>query len=113
MANQPFTGAGTGAPDWSLIPAPEDDGAADHLTEMALPDVALPATDGSEITLSKIEGRTVVYIYPMTGQPNPARGEVAITLDGRARKMRLSRVIVSSFSTPSASSESSSRTSSR
>ena len=72
MANQPFTGAGTGAPDWSLIPAPEDDGAADHLTEMALPDVALPATDGSEITLSKIEGRTVVYIYPMTGQPNVA-----------------------------------------
>lgn len=72
MANQPFTGAGTGAPDWSLIPAPEDDGAADHLTGMALPDVALPATDGSDVVLSKIEGRTVVYIYPMTGQPNVA-----------------------------------------
>ena len=72
MANQPFTGAGTGAPDWSLIPAPEDDGAANHLTGMALPDVALPATDGEDVTLSKIEGRTVVYIYPMTGQPNVA-----------------------------------------
>ena len=72
MANQPFTGAGTGAPDWSLIPAPEDDGAADHLTGMALPDVALPATDGSDVALSMIEGRTVVYIYPMTGQPNVA-----------------------------------------
>ncbi len=72
MANQPFTGAGTGAPDWSLIPAPEDDGAANHLTGMALPDVALPATDGEDVTLAKIEGRTVVYIYPMTGQPNVA-----------------------------------------
>ena len=72
MANQPFTGAGTGTPDWSLIPAPEDDGAADHLTGMALPDVALPATVGSDVALSKIEGRTVVYIYPMTGQPNVA-----------------------------------------
>ena len=72
MANQPFTGAGTGAPDWSLIPAPEDDGAANHLTGMALPDVALPATDGENVTLAKIEGRTVVYIYPMTGQPNVA-----------------------------------------
>lgn len=72
MANQPFTGAGTGAPDWSKIPAPEDDGAADHLTGMALPDIALPATDGSKVTLATIPGRTVVYLYPMTGQPNVA-----------------------------------------
>jgi len=72
MSNQPFTGAGTGAPDWSLIPAPEDDGAAQHLTGMALPDVVLVATDGEAVNLANVGGRVVVYIYPMTGQPNVA-----------------------------------------
>ncbi|MET0605505.1 MAG: peroxiredoxin [Beijerinckiaceae bacterium] len=55
--------------DWSKIPAPEDDGAADHLEEMTVPDVSLPATDGSQVSLAKLEGRTVVYAYPRTGQP--------------------------------------------
>lgn len=72
MTNQPFAGAGTGAPDWSLIPAPEDDGAADHLTGMALPDVTLPATKGDAVNLGTVGGRVVVYAYPMTGQPNVA-----------------------------------------
>jgi len=72
MSSQPFTGAGTGAPDWSLIPAPEDDGAAQHLTGMALPDVVLVATDGEAVNLANVGGRVVVYIYPMTGQPNVA-----------------------------------------
>ena len=57
------------------IPAPQDDGAARHLTGMALPDLALPATSGAPVNLSKLEGRTVVYIYPRTGVPgqhNPA-----------------------------------------
>ena len=51
------------------IPAPQDDGAADHLTGMALPDLALPPTDGSDVNLSKQRGRTIVYIYPRTGVP--------------------------------------------
>ena len=51
------------------IPVPQDDGAARHLAGMALPDLALPATDGSTIDLSKLKGRTVVYIYPRTGVP--------------------------------------------
>ena len=34
-----------------------------------LPDLALPATDGAPVNLSKLEGRTVVYIYPRTGVP--------------------------------------------
>ena len=51
------------------IPAPQDDGAADHLAGMTLPDLALPATDGSEVNLSKQRGRTIVYIYPRTGVP--------------------------------------------
>jgi peroxiredoxin len=51
------------------IPAPQDDGAARHLTGMKLPDLALPATSGASVNLSKLKGRTVVYIYPRTGVP--------------------------------------------
>jgi peroxiredoxin len=51
------------------IPAPQDDGAARHLSGAKLPDVTLPATDGPQVNLSKLKGRTVVYIYPRTGVP--------------------------------------------
>jgi peroxiredoxin len=51
------------------IPAPLDDGAAKHLAGMKLPDLALPATSGSAVNLSKLKGLTVVYIYPRTGVP--------------------------------------------
>ena len=51
------------------IPIPQDDGAARHLQGMALPDLALPATDGTRINLAQLPGRTVVYIYPRTGVP--------------------------------------------
>jgi peroxiredoxin len=51
------------------IPAPQDDGAAKHLAGMKLPDLALPATSGASVNLTKLEGRTVVYIYPRTGVP--------------------------------------------
>jgi peroxiredoxin len=53
----------------SGIPAPQDDGAADHLTGMRLPDLALPATSGAPVNLSRLPGRTVLYIYPRTGVP--------------------------------------------
>ena len=51
------------------LPAPVDDGAADHLTGLALPDLTLPATDGQPVALGQLPGRWVVYVYPMTGQP--------------------------------------------
>ena len=51
------------------IPAPQDDGAAKHLAGQKLPDLALPATDGASVNLSKLKGRTVIYIYPRTGVP--------------------------------------------
>ena len=51
------------------IPVPQDDGAARHLAGMRLPDLALPATDGTEVNLASLPGRTVVYIYPRTGVP--------------------------------------------
>ena len=54
------------------IPVPQDDGAARHLTGLNLPALALPATDGSPVDLSKLKGRTVVYIYPRTGVPGQA-----------------------------------------
>jgi peroxiredoxin len=51
------------------IPVPQDDGAARHLAGMRLPDLALPATSGPPVNLSKLKGRSVVYIYPRTGVP--------------------------------------------
>jgi peroxiredoxin len=51
------------------IPAPQDDGAARHLVGMKLPDLALPATDGALVNLSRLKGRTVLYVYPRTGVP--------------------------------------------
>ena len=54
------------------IPVPEDDGATRHLTRIKLPDLALPATSGGPVNLSKLKGRTVVYIYPRTGVPGQA-----------------------------------------
>jgi len=58
------------------IPIPQDDGRARHLVGMKLPDLALPATSGGAVNLSKLKGRTVVYIYPRTGVPgvDPPQG---------------------------------------
>ena len=58
-----------GAPDWSTIPAPVDDGATRHLVGLRVPSVALPATDGKTVNLSALRGRTIVYAYPRTGRP--------------------------------------------
>src|SRR6201995_2075760 len=55
--------------DWSLIPAPTDDGAADHLVGQTIPPIALIATDDSSVTLSTLPGRSVVFAYPRTGEP--------------------------------------------
>jgi peroxiredoxin len=51
------------------LPVPRDDGATRHLVGMRLPDLTLAATDGSQVNLSALQGRTVVYIYPRTGRP--------------------------------------------
>jgi peroxiredoxin len=63
--------------DWSKIPAPVDDGGTKHLTGMVLPDVALPATDGTQVSLGKLKGRVVVFAYPRTGEP----GKIALVDD--------------------------------
>lgn len=48
------------------LPVPKDDGACDHLIGLILPDLALPATDGSDINISMYEGHLALYCYPMT-----------------------------------------------
>jgi peroxiredoxin len=59
--------------DWTALPAdlpaPQDDGATRHLPGRRLPGIALAATDGSVVDLSRLAGRVVVYAYPRTGQP--------------------------------------------
>ena len=54
------------------IPVPLDDGGARHLQGARLPSVPLAATDGSQVDLSKLAGRTVLYVYPRTGVPGQA-----------------------------------------
>ncbi len=58
------------AVDWSRLPVPEDDGGAAHLPGMAVPKVALPATDGAVVDLSALAGTVVVYAYPRTAGPD-------------------------------------------
>jgi peroxiredoxin len=54
----------------SDLPVPVDDGAADHLPGSAVPDVALPSTQGGELRLADAaRGLVVVYVYPRTGTP--------------------------------------------
>lgn len=52
----------------SGLPEPIDDGAASHLRGMAVPDFPLAASSGDEVNLSRLSGRSVVYIYPMSGE---------------------------------------------
>jgi peroxiredoxin len=54
------------------LPVPVDDGAARHLVGASWPDLALLATDGSSVNLSRGRGRAIVYAYPRTGRPGHA-----------------------------------------
>lgn len=56
--------------DWSQLPKPNNDGAADHLIKATLPAIELKSTDEKSINLSALRGRSVIYIYPMTGRPD-------------------------------------------
>jgi peroxiredoxin len=57
------------APDWSTIPAPVDDGSTHHLLGAPMAAVPLHATDGRQVDLATLQGRSIVYAYPRTGQP--------------------------------------------
>lgn len=46
------------------------DGGADHaMPGMALPPITLPATDGTDICMAALPGRSVIAVYPWTGRP--------------------------------------------
>jgi peroxiredoxin len=53
------------------LPVPEDDGAADHLPGLRIPDLSLTSTSGgAETSLSGLAaGLLVAYVYPRTGVP--------------------------------------------
>lgn len=57
------------------LPAPEDDGAADHLEGMLVQEVELASTQGGVRDLAQLAlGLLVAYVYPRTGvpgQPSP------------------------------------------
>ncbi len=50
------------------LPVPEDDGAADHLTGLALPKLTLDSSQGPV----DISGLDVLYVYPRSGKPGEA-----------------------------------------
>ncbi|HEX8141339.1 MAG TPA: hypothetical protein VF553_02010 [Pyrinomonadaceae bacterium] len=53
------------------IPAPQDDGACDHLPGMRVPPVPLWSTSGHKVDLSIEQGGlTIVYCFPRTGVPD-------------------------------------------
>ncbi len=52
------------------LPVPVDDGACAHLRGMHLPPVTLTSTGGRRISLARLAGLTVVYVYPRTGKPD-------------------------------------------
>ena len=82
------------------LPVPQDDGAARHLQGARLPDVVLAATDGTAVNLSKLDGRTVVYVYPRTGRPGQ---DAADRLGRHSRRARLHAAVVlrSAITSPS------------
>jgi len=47
------------------LPVPEDDGAADHLTGAALPDLVLPSSQGAV----NVRDFGLLYVYPRSGKP--------------------------------------------
>ena len=56
------------------LPEPEDDGAADHLVGIGMPNVVLSGTDGTA-DLGALPGTAVLYCYPSTGVPGRAMPE--------------------------------------
>jgi peroxiredoxin len=52
------------------LPVPIDDGAADHLPRMAIPELELPSTAGPVCLADLAAEPLVLYVYPRTGRPD-------------------------------------------
>jgi peroxiredoxin len=55
------------------LPVPQDDGLASHLENLAIPNIALPATDRRVVNLSQLSS-AIVFAYPRTGVPERSPG---------------------------------------
>ena len=51
------------------LPVPEDDGAADHVPGLGLPDVTLESPQGPVNLAELARERLVLYVYPRAGRP--------------------------------------------
>lgn len=51
------------------LPAPQDDGGADHLPGAVVPSVVLESSQGPLDLAALCADRAVVYVYPRTGKP--------------------------------------------
>ena len=67
MSNQTPSASYLDLPD--DLPVPIDDGAADHLIGLELPDISLLSTSGAELKLAALAGTTVIFCYPKSGVP--------------------------------------------
>lgn len=68
----------------SDLPQPKDDGGASHLKGLKLPSVRLPSTSGTEVDLAMLPGTTVIFAYPMTGEPGKPLPTDWISIPGAA-----------------------------
>jgi peroxiredoxin len=57
------------------LPVPINDGLADHLEGMCLPQLTLTSTSGGSVNLVSIQNKLVIYVYPLTGRPEIALPE--------------------------------------
>jgi peroxiredoxin len=67
-----IAGTGIAMPDPERrveLPAPDDDGAADHLGGIPLPSIELPASDRDHRRLDQLPTRSVLFVYPSIGGP--------------------------------------------
>ena len=57
--------------DYNKFPMPKNDGKADHLLNMFLPDISLKNQQGNLLKIKRSDTfRLILYFYPMTGSPN-------------------------------------------
>ncbi|MFF0777704.1 peroxiredoxin [Streptomyces sp. NPDC003720] len=65
------------------LPVPEDDGAAEHLPGTAVPSLTLESSGGEAVRLDTLgAGRSVLYVYPLTGRPGTDMPEGWDTIPG-------------------------------
>ncbi len=66
------------------LPIPDDDGGASHLIGMPLPTLSLTSTSGESISLADWLELTVIFAYPMTGEPGKPLPTNWISIPGAA-----------------------------